>query len=91
MPITINLRDPLSRYAGKKKLEIEWASGKTLKDLIDLLSQRYSPQFKSELLDSEGNLEYSYRVFINGQAASGLATPIQDGAEVHILAAMGGG
>lgn len=91
MPITVNLRGPLSQQVRTKKLEMEWGSGKTLKDLIDKLAQSYGPKFKSELLDSEGKLDYSYRIFINGDAASGLAVPIQDGAEIHILAAMGGG
>jgi molybdopterin converting factor small subunit len=67
------------------------AAGDTVGDLIEELTARYGSQVKQELLDEEGNLDYSHMIFVGGERVTDLQAKIQHGDEVVITGAFGGG
>ncbi len=65
----------------------------TLRELIDMLSQKYG-KLRSELLDERGELNDMYVVLVNGRPAdrlNGLDTRLRDGDEVVFIPPAGGG
>ena len=94
--ITVKLFAPLgydldqSRFNTNLTVKLDLTDA-TLADLIDQIAARYGNKVKEELLDEEGNLDYSYGIFSDGIRVGDLTTQIQDGAEVDIVMMMGGG
>lgn len=76
---------------GAKNITLEIGAPSKLGLVIDLVSQKFSPKFKEELLDKEGSLDRSYSIFINGVQSRSLSDIIKDGDELVLLTAMGGG
>lgn len=64
---------------------------RTLGDLIEQLASRYGPRVKEELLDEEGNLDYAYAIFIDGERAGDLSAPLREVSEVVITGMLAGG
>ena len=71
-------------------VNLDLASG-TLADVVKQLAAKYGAKVNEELLDEEGNLDYVYGIFSDGERIDGLATRIQDGAELDIIMMIGGG
>lgn len=91
MGITLYLQFPLTRFTGdKRKLTLEWAGG-TLEELIETLAAHYGEGIKRELLDEDGELGESYRIFADGEMLNSLSDRIRDRAEVRIVIPIPGG
>ena len=94
--ITVKVFAPLgydldqSRFKSDLTVKLD-STGSTLADVIDQIAAKYGCKVKEELLDEEGNLDYAYGIFSDGERVADLATRIQDGAEVAIVMMMGGG
>lgn len=65
------------------------AGGATVEELIAELD-RHVPGMRNRLIDSGPTLRTHINVFVDGQRAT-LATPVRDGAVVHIIPAVSGG
>ncbi len=91
MAIILNLKQPFNSILGARNISVEIDGPSNLGFIIDLLSKKYSPKIKEQLLDNEGALDHSYSIFINGTQARSLLDTIKDGDELLFLTAIGGG
>ncbi len=76
---------------GKKEVEIHGV--RTVRELIDYLSERYSPQIKKELLGRRRK-EIDGMILVNGHNIlhlKGLETELREEDVVHIFPPAGGG
>ncbi len=76
---------------GKKEIEVHGV--KNVGELIDYLSEEYSPQIKKELLE-RGRKEIDGMILVNGHNIlhlNGLETELRDEDVVHIFPPAGGG
>lgn len=83
----------LPEAIGRKELEVEFA-GKTVKDLIEHLVERYGRKARQALYDDKGQLDPVVQVLLNGKewiTHDRLDTPLQDGDSVILLLMMAGG
>lgn len=62
----------------------------SLADLFQALDQRY-PGLRFRVVDEQGALRTHFKVFVNGELARPLDTPLPLGAEVMLVAALSGG
>ncbi len=85
----------LRAIAGQRSVEVEVASGATLRDLIDRLVALH-PGLAAELFDDEaGALSRHVNVIVDGRSAvhlpDFLATPLTGEEEIHVFPAVAGG
>ncbi len=88
---TVRIPTPMRRYTNGERLTT--VSAGTLAGAIKELGGRY-PGLADRLLDDSGQLHEFVNVFVNDQDVrllDGLATPLDDRAEVSIIPAMAGG
>lgn len=86
--MTVLLPTPLLSYTGQCA-EVE-ADGATLAELLEDLDRRY-PGIRFRMIDEQDALRPHMRIFINGEKARALDTPLRASDEVHILQALSGG
>jgi MoaD family protein len=76
-------------------VEVEIPQGATVRDLLQLLAQRYGDSFAQRVLDATTGIKTYVRIFINDRDIDDLDTPIADGpvaeATVYVLPATMGG
>ncbi len=92
MAITVRIPTPLRKLTNEQDTVIANESG-TLAQLIDTLEAQH-PGMKERLCDETGELRRFVNIYVNGEDVrflSGLATPIESGAEVSIVPAVAGG
>jgi molybdopterin synthase sulfur carrier subunit len=76
--------------AGASEVDVE---GTTVGEAIDALEAAH-PGFQAQLLDGEGGLKRFVNVYLSDEDVrylDGLATPVNDGDTVTIIAAVAGG
>ncbi|MCS7125359.1 MAG: MoaD/ThiS family protein [Aigarchaeota archaeon] len=76
------------------RINIEVSEGTNIKSLIELLSQRYGERFTREVLDNNGLLKKTIKIFVNGRDIdflNGLSTTIKDGDEIALIPPVAGG
>ncbi len=88
--IVVKFAGTLGLDLGQNGFELDLAGG-TLADIIDQLIDRCGVKVREELLDEEGNLDYAYGIFSDGEKVGTLATQVQDGAELLVIDMIGGG
>ena len=89
--VTLRVFATLATALGKKEVK---AKGSSLKETLDSLRGEHGEEFKTRILDSEGNPQRHIRIYINGKDIrflKELDTPLNDGDEVLILPAVVGG
>jgi len=91
MSILVRIPSPLQGLTkGEKEVEV---TGATLAEVIADLEKKY-PGFRERLLDEKGELRRFVNVYVNEEDVrflEGLATKLEDGAEVSIIPAVAGG
>lgn len=84
-----------SILGGSNRITLEVKDGSNLKDLIDVLSEKYGKNFKESILQSGKDEVQPYiKILINGrdiEFLKGLLTELKDGDEVVIIPPAGGG
>jgi len=91
----MGIKIKVNRYFLRGRAD-EWAaaevSGHTVGQCLDQLIKQ-SPHLEDELLDKEGKLFHWVGIFVDGEEAfpEGLAMPVKDGDEIHLIPLMGGG
>ncbi|MFW5912383.1 MAG: molybdopterin-synthase adenylyltransferase MoeB [Candidatus Hadarchaeota archaeon] len=79
---------------GEEKKEID-LSGKTIRDLLEELIDRYGPEFKERIIDPEtGQSRQFINIFKNGnniKTISGIETKIEKGDEIRLIPSVAGG
>ncbi len=80
---------------GRKEVEVHGV--KTVRELIDHLAEKYSPDIKKQLLETprvDERKPIDGMVLVNGHNVlhlKGLETELHDGDEIHIFPPAGGG
>jgi len=81
----------LARVTGEKTA---YLSGSTVKEVLNLLMARYGERFESRIYDGDGKLRRFVNIYINGKDIrflSQLDSKLDDGDEISIIPAVGGG
>ena len=93
MTVTFQLAGFLRSFAGGgREVRVE-VPGQTVGDALRALGERH-PGVVSRVLDEQGAVRRHVNVFIGERSirdAAGLATPLQDGCSISLLAAVSGG
>jgi MoaD family protein len=75
------------------RTEVMLAQGRTIRDLLDVLSKRHS-RFREKAFDSEGRLGEGIDIIVNGRNvghAKNLTAELQDGDQVFFFPPLSGG
>ena len=92
--VCIRLSDFLSRIAPEARFEVEVQAGSTVANLISLLADRFSDDFRRALIDREKRLNGGIMLVLNGEIIAprriaGIA--INHESDLSIIALTGGG
>ena len=68
----------------RNPLTLQFAEGCALRDVFDELGRRLGPEFLRTLIGQSGELLNTCRVFLDGELAKDLATPISGGAAATV-------
>jgi molybdopterin converting factor small subunit len=89
------LRGPLSKIVGKKEVTLQTENHVRVIDVLNLLSERYGKPFRKFVFNPKTSEINSYLILaLNGVhigCMNGIETIIEDGSELLILSATGGG
>ena len=92
MTVQLLVPGPLrSEVDGASQLSLD--SSGTLRTVLDEVERRW-PRFGRRIRDERGELRRYINVYVNGEdcrGASGLDTPVSDGAEVQVIPSVAGG
>ncbi len=92
--VAVLLPGALQQLAGgARRVDVDVPSDGTVGDVLFRLGAAH-PALQRRLLDETGTVRRYVNVYVDGsdiRHASGLATPVADGAVVHILASVAGG
>ena len=91
--VRLKVLGTLRQFIPAKQVEIEVREGGTVLDVLVRLAGDHAALGKW-ILDEEGNLQKAINVLVNGRSISfldGLDTTIQEGDEVAVFPAVGGG
>ena len=90
----VNFFATLRPIVGGKTVEVEFAEGKTLRQVLGELVARF-PSLQAQLFDGRGELHRHVHVFVNGRdsvfLADKLDTALKPQDTVNIFPAVGGG
>lgn len=89
--VKVLLPSILCDVTGKRQVFI--ASG-TMKEVIDRMVEKYGIPLKEKMFDQEGELIRFWQIFVNGvniHLLDYLETKVQEGDQIAILPAVGGG
>ncbi|MGH3490928.1 MAG: ubiquitin-like small modifier protein 1 [Actinopolymorphaceae bacterium] len=78
---------------GARRIDLDLDQAATLGDLLAALAGRH-PRLERRVRDERGALRRYVNVYVDGEESrrrDGLATPLRDGAEVHIVPSVAGG
>ena len=78
---------------GAARLSLESAADATLGAVFDEIATRW-PRLERRIRDERGDLRRYVNVYVDGEdcrRASGLSTPVPDGAEIQVLPSVAGG
>ncbi|MEM3113562.1 MAG: ubiquitin-like small modifier protein 1 [Nitrososphaerota archaeon] len=85
------IREAIDEYG---RIMIELSDHATVKDLLDALSRRFGERFNREVLETDGTLKKTVKVFVNGrdiEFINGLSTELDEGDEVVLIPPVAGG
>lgn len=83
-----------SLVRGEKEESISLSKGKTLKDLLETLSERYGEKFAKAVFNNETNregLSESIIILVNGKSVQNIDHELKDGDKVSIMPFLSGG
>jgi len=93
MNVVVNLPDALRGQAnGRIRIELH-STGGTVGDVLAAL-KREVPGVHSSIVTERGEVRQHVNVFVGSESirwTGGLATPVEEGSEVHIIPAVSGG
>lgn len=90
MAVSFRLYGTVRTLVGSGEFTLDWEGG-TLGELIDRLAERFGTRVKEELLDEEGNLDYSFMVMAGEERLQSLSAPVPAGREIVITNLFAGG
>ncbi len=88
-------RGPLSEIVGQSEITVKAESHTRIIDILKLLADKYGKSFRDYVFNPKTNEVNSYLLFslngVNVSGMKGIETEIEDGNELLILSATGGG
>jgi molybdopterin converting factor small subunit len=84
----VRIPTPLRSYTDQRA-EVD-ADGATLSELLVDLDRRY-PGIRFRMVDEQGRIRKHMKLFLNGESARDLDTPVAESDEVVIMQALSGG
>jgi len=90
MKVKVTLASIYREVAGAKELGLELPEGSTIKQLVDLLAERYGGPFK-ELLTRDGSINEEALLLLNGMRMKRSSQVLKDGDFVFITSELVGG
>lgn len=88
MSVRVSIPTQLRGYtAGQDRVDAE---GATLGAVLDDLDRRF-PGFRFRVIDEQDRVRRHIVLFVDGERADALATPVPDGGEVFVIGALSGG
>lgn len=96
MALAVQLHPPLNNTAGRERVDLVLPKPATIGGVLVDLVERFGPDFRRHLFDTEGRLIPAWCVFVNGRPVQlnrpeSLATTVQDGDELSIILNIAGG
>ncbi len=94
MEVEVRYYAMLREIAGKRFERVALPEGSTVRDLIDLLVERYGEGFERYIYDGEKRVRGYLSYMLNGvniNSLEGFETPIRDGDILSLLPPIGGG
>lgn len=89
------LRGPLTEIVGKSEISVQSEKKVKVTDVLNLLSKKYGKPFRDYVFNPKTGEVNSYLIFalngVNVSSIKGTETLIEDGSELLILSATGGG
>ena len=89
------LRGPLTKIVGKSEFSVQSKKQVRVIDVLRLLAKKYGKPFRDYVFDPKKGVVNSYLMFalngVNVSCIKGTETQIEDGSELLILSATGGG
>jgi molybdopterin converting factor small subunit len=89
------LRGPLNEIVGKNEISVQSKNHVKVRDILGLLADKYGKPFRDYVINSKTGEVNSYLIFalngVNVSSMKGIETQIEDGSELLILSATGGG
>jgi sulfur carrier protein ThiS len=86
--MNVHIPSPLQSYTADVRLVD--GSGTTVAELLKNLDTRY-PGIRFRMIDEQDAIRRHIRIFINGQLAPSINTPIRNSDDVRIVCALSGG
>jgi MoaD family protein len=87
--LKVKLLKPFKESVGSGELKVD-SDSSNIEDFIMELSSKY-PKLKSQLIDSEGKIDYSVNVILNNVPLTDLKHGIKDDDEITLFIPIGGG
>jgi len=91
MSIKVNIHSSYLQHLANDQDIVE-VNGRTVGECLDHLIT-LSPGIENKIFDKPGKVHDYFGIFVNGVALfpEGLAKPVEDGDEIHLVLALGGG
>lgn len=86
--MTVYVPGPLRSYTNNAS-RVE-GSGATIGELLSALDRSF-PGIRFRMIDEQDGIRAHIKLFVNGELARDLRTPVGPGDEVHIICALSGG
>lgn len=89
--VTVRLFTSLRALTGVRETQVEAGD---VKELIDILTDRFGEKFRKMLLEPDGSLKRHFHVLVNGRHVrllNDLQTTLSDGDIIAIFPPIGGG
>ena len=88
--VTVRFFGRMHQLLGRDEVVAQGSPG-TIGELIHMMARQHGRVIREELLDEEGNIDYSYALFVGGERVEGPHTPLRDGQEVTVTSMLAGG
>ena len=96
MQVPVHLYPPLNNTAGQAHIQLTLAEQATIQMAVDRLIERFGPEMRRHLYDTEGRIIPAWSVFVNGEPIQlnrpeNLRTVLKDGDDLSFLMNIAGG
>ena len=90
MAVRVRIYGLLRMILHEREVAVEFPGG-SLAELVDVMSQKFSPEVRSELLDEAGNLDHAYMVTVGGERVTDIQASVGPDDQVVITSMLAGG
>jgi molybdopterin converting factor small subunit len=96
MNLLVHLYPPLNDTAGRAHVTLTPDAVATLQTVVDTLIERFGPEMRRRLYDTEGRIIPAWSVFVNGEPIQlnrleNLRTVLRDGDDLAFIMNIAGG